>query len=80
MKQNVNFSFKKHENIGFKYCNYFKAFTEYSNDMLDVSKNIEKNNQGEKHKVLIVFHDMIADMISNKKLNAIITEILEAEN
>ena len=40
---------------------------EYSNDMQDVHKNIEDYNPIKKRKVLIVFDDMIADMISNKK-------------
>ena len=30
---------------------------------------------GEKHKTLIVFDDMIADMLSNKNLNSIVTEL-----
>ena len=48
---------------------------EYSNDMLDVYKNIEDYNPAKKRKVLIVFDDMIADMINNKKLYPIITEL-----
>ena len=48
---------------------------EYSNDMLDVYKNIEDYNPDKKRKVLIVFDDMIADMINNKKLNSIVTEL-----
>ena len=51
-----------------------KAFIEYSNDMQDVYKNIEDYNPGKECKILIVFGDMIADMISNKKLNPIVTE------
>ena len=47
---------------------------EYSNDMQDVYKNIEDYNPGKKCKVLIVI-DMIADMINNKKLNPIVTEL-----
>ena len=43
--------------------------------MLDVYKNIEEYNPGTKRKVLIVFDDMIADMINNKKLNPIVTEL-----
>ena len=43
--------------------------------MQDVYKNIEEYNLGKKLKVLIVFDDMIADMISNKKLNPIVTEL-----
>ena len=43
--------------------------------MQDVYKNIEENNSGEKSKVLIVFDDMIADMINNKKLNPVVAEL-----
>ena len=43
--------------------------------MQDVYKNIEEYNPGKKRKVLIVFDDMIADMINNKKLNPIVTEL-----
>ena len=45
---------------------------DYSNDMQDVYKNIEDYNPRKNRKVLIVFDDMIADMIKNKKLNAIV--------
>ena len=48
---------------------------EYSNDVHDVYKNIEDCNLGKKRKVLIVFNDMIADMINNNKLNPIVTEL-----
>ena len=48
---------------------------EYSNDILDVYKNIEDYNLDKKRKVLIDFDDMIADMINNKKLNPIVTEL-----
>ena len=48
---------------------------EYSNDMEDVYKNIENYNPGKKRKILIVFDDMIADMINNKKLNPVVTEL-----
>ena len=43
--------------------------------MLDVYKNIEDYYPIKKRKVLIVFDDMIADMINNNKLNPIITEL-----
>ena len=65
----------KRESIGSKYFNDLKAFTEYSNDMDDIYKNIEEYNPGKKRKLLIVFDDMIADMLSNKKLNPIVTEL-----
>ena len=49
---------------------------EYSNDMQDVYKNIEDYNPIKKRKVLIIFDDMIADMINNNKLNPIVTGLL----
>ena len=48
---------------------------EYSNNMQDVYKNIEDYNPIKKRKVLIIFDDMIADMINNNKLNSILTEL-----
>ena len=43
--------------------------------MRDVYKNIEDYNLGRERKILIVFDDVIADMIINKKLNPIVTEL-----
>ena len=48
---------------------------EYSNDMQDVYKNIGDDNPRKNCKVLIVFDDMIADMINNKQLDSIVTEL-----
>ena len=48
---------------------------EYSNDIQGVYKNIEDYNPKKNCKVLIVFNDMIADMITNKKLNPIVTKL-----
>ena len=48
---------------------------DYSNNMQDVYKNIEKYNPGKKGKVLIIFDDMVTDMINDKKLNPIVTEL-----
>ena len=42
--------------------------------MQDVYKNIEEHNPGKEQKILIVFDDIIADMINNKKLNSVVTE------
>ena len=66
------FLIEKRESIGLKHFNYPKAFIEYSNDILDVYKNIDLYNPDKENKVLIVFDDTIADMINNKKLNSII--------
>ena len=65
----------KREKVGINHFNDPKAFMEYSNDMQDVYKNIEDYNPIKKRKVLIIFDDMIADMINNNKLNPIITEL-----
>ena len=67
------FLINKRETIGLKHFNDPKAFTKYSNDMQDVHKNIDKNNADKERKILIVFVDMIADIINNKKINSIVT-------
>ena len=69
------FLIKKRESIGLKHFNDPKAFIEYSNDMHDIYKNINDYNPDKENKILIVFDDMIADMINNKKLNSIVTEL-----
>ena len=43
--------------------------------MQDVYKNIEDCNPDKRRKVLMVFDDIIADMINNKKLNSVVTEL-----
>ena len=43
--------------------------------MQDVYENIDEYNIDKKLKILIVFDDMIADMINNKNLNSIVTEL-----
>ena len=69
------FLINKRESTGLKHFNDPKAFIEYSNDMHDVYKNIDEYNPDKENKILIVFDDMIADMINNKKLNSIVTEL-----
>ena len=63
------------EKVGLKRFNDPKAFIGFSNDMDDVQKNIDDYNLDKENKILIVFDDMIADMIHNKKLNSIVTEL-----
>ena len=65
----------KREGAGINHFNDPKAFIEYSNDMHDVYKNIDEYSLNKENKILIVFDDMIADMIHNKKLNSIVTEL-----
>ena len=69
------FLINKRESTGLKHLNDLKAFIEYSNDMQYVYKNIDEYSVDKEHKILIVFDDMIADMINNNKLNSIVTEL-----
>ena len=66
---------KIRKKVGVDHHNDPRAYTEYSNDMHDVYKNINYYNPDKENKILIVFDDMIADMIHNKKLNSIVTEL-----
>ena len=43
--------------------------------MQDVFKNTEEYNLAKNRKILIVFYDAIADMINNKKLIPVVTEL-----
>ena len=65
----------KRESVGLKHFNDPKAFIEYSNDMYDVYKNIDNYNPHKENKIFVVFGDMIADMVNNKKLNSIVTKL-----
>ena len=60
---------------GIKHFNDSTAFIEYSNDMDDVFTNIDDYHKKRRQKVLIVFDDMIADIMSSKKFNTIIKEL-----
>ena len=74
-EKEYQFLINKRESTGLKHFNDPKAFIEYSNDMQDVYKNINYYNPNKENKILIVFDDMIADMINNKKLNSVVTEL-----
>ena len=65
----------KPEKVGLDHFKDPKTFLKCSNDIQDVYKNIEDYNPGKKPKIIIVFDDMIADMINNKKLNPVVTEL-----
>ena len=65
----------KREKVGLNHYSDLKALTEYSNDMQGVYKNIDEYNVDKERKILIVFDDVIADMINNKKLNSIVTDL-----
>ena len=65
----------KREKVGLDHFNDPKAFIDYSNDMQDVYKNIDKYNTDKERRILTVLDDVIADMINNKKVTSIITEL-----
>ena len=69
------FLINKEESTGLKHFDHPKGSIEYSNDMQAVYKNIDEYNANKERKILIVFDDIIADMINNKKLNSIVTEL-----
>ena len=66
---------KKRKVLGIKHFNDPNAFTECSNTMDDVYENINDCNRSRKRKILIVFDDMIADIMTNKEFQAIIKEL-----
>ena len=66
------FLIKEREDVGIKHLNYSNAFIECSNTMDDVYENIDGYNPSRERKILIVFDDMIAEIMTNKKFQAII--------
>ena len=69
------FLINKPEGTRLKHLNNYEAVIKYSNDMDDIYKNIEECTPNRKRKILTVFDDMIAKMLSNKKLNPIEIEL-----
>ena len=69
------FLIKKREDTGIKNLDDPSAFIEYSNTMDDVYNNIDDYNSKRKRKILIVFDDMIVDIMTNKRFQAIIKEL-----
>ena len=66
---------RKREDAGLKHSNDPNAFIKCSKMMDDVYENIHNYNSNRKRKILIVFDDMIADILTNKKFQAIIKEL-----
>ena len=66
---------RNRENTGIKHLNDSKAFIECSNTMNDVYANIDNYNLSRNRKILIVFDDMIADIMTNKKFQSIVKEL-----
>ena len=66
---------KKPEDAGVKHLNNPNAFIECSNMMDDVYENINDYNPIRKIKKLFIFDDMIPDIITNKRFQAIAKEL-----
>ena len=69
------FLIEKCENARIKNLNDPRAFIEYSNTMDGVYNNIDHYNSERKRQILIVFDDMIADNMTNKKFQDVIIEL-----
>ena len=67
---------KKRKNVGIKHLNNPNAFIECSNTVDDVYENINDYNSNRKRKILIVFDDMIADIMTNRRFQAIIEDVI----
>ena len=65
---------KKREDVGIKHLNNPNAFIECSNTMDDIYDNIDDYNSN-RRKILIVFYDTIADIMTNSRFQAIIKEL-----
>ena len=66
------FLIKKRENVGIKHLNDPSVFTKHTDTMDDVFEDINEYNSARKRKMLIVFGDMIIDVMINKIFQAII--------
>ena len=66
---------KNCENAGIEFANNSNAFIQCSNTMDDVYENIDDYNSRKRKKILIIFDDMIADIMTHKKFQAIIKEL-----
>ena len=72
---NYKILIKKRKDAGIKHFNDPNAFTECSNTMEDVYENINNHNSSRKRKILIIFDDMITDIMTNKRFQAMIKEL-----
>ena len=75
IENKYEFLIKKHKDVGTNHFNDPKAFIECSNTMDDIYQNIDDHNPSRERKNLIVFDDMITDITSNEKFQAVIKEL-----
>ena len=65
----------KREYSNLNHFNDSKVFIERLNDMDDIYKYIEEYNPNKKHKMFVVFDDLIAHVLCNKNINLTVTEL-----
>ena len=61
------FLIKRREHAGIEHLNSAREFIEYSVSIDDTFSNVDDYNPSRKRKILIVFNDMIVDIMTNKK-------------
>ena len=74
-EKKYHYLINKREQAGIKNLNDRHVFIEYSNDMNDVLDDINNYNKNRDKKVLIIFDDMIADIMRSEKFKAIVKEL-----
>ena len=71
-EEKYQYLINKREQAGIKNLNNPHGFIEYSNDIHDVLEDINNYNKKRDKKVLIIFDDMIADIMRKEKFKAIV--------
>ena len=80
-EEKYQYLINKREQAGIKNLNDPHTFKEYLSGMNDVIENINNYNKKKDKKVLIIFDDMIADIMRSEKFKAILKELfLDVEN
>ena len=74
-EEKYQYLINKREQAGIENLNDPHAFIECSNDMNDVLEDINNYNKNRDKKVLIIFDDMIADIMRSEKFKAIVKEV-----
>ena len=74
-EEKYQYLINKREQVRIKNLNNPHAFIEYSSDMNDVLEDINNYNKNRNKKVLIIFDNMIADIMRSEKFKAIVKEI-----
>ena len=69
------FLMKNFKRVGIDHYNNLKVFIEYSNNIQSIYKDIVDYKPNKKRKLLIILDDMVSNMISNKKINSVVTEL-----